>query len=148
MFEERTIIYFNPFYFKSGNTAKPKYFIVLKNIDNKIVIASLPTRKDSIPQNYLKDYGCIELPSFNFNCFVIPSEIEVTECGKPFDFMTYLYGQQIDDYTINYLSTLYQNEGSDYIIFGKVKIEIFDEMITCFKHSNSTKRKYKKMLDG
>ena len=50
MFETGTIIYFAPFYFKNGNTAKPKYFVVLKNIENKSVIASLPTRKDSIPQ--------------------------------------------------------------------------------------------------
>jgi len=31
MLEEGNIIYFDPFYFKNGNTAKRKYFIVLKN---------------------------------------------------------------------------------------------------------------------
>jgi hypothetical protein len=30
MFDEGTIIYFDPFYFKNGNAAKPKYFVVLK----------------------------------------------------------------------------------------------------------------------
>lgn len=46
MLEEGNIIYFTPFYFKNGkSTAKPKYFIVLKaNVDNKGVLASLPTR--------------------------------------------------------------------------------------------------------
>jgi hypothetical protein len=28
MLEEGNIIYFDPFYFKNGNTAKPKYFLV------------------------------------------------------------------------------------------------------------------------
>lgn len=51
MFEEGNIIYFDPFYFKNGNTAKSKYFIVLKNVkDSNTILASLPTRRDSIPE--------------------------------------------------------------------------------------------------
>lgn len=49
MLSEGNIIYFSPFYFKNGNTSKNKYFLVLKYIENDIVIASLPTRKDSVP---------------------------------------------------------------------------------------------------
>lgn len=60
MFSERDIIYFDPFYFKNGNTAKPKYFVVLKNIDNKKLIASLPTRTASIPRDMYVEDGCIE----------------------------------------------------------------------------------------
>jgi hypothetical protein len=50
MIEERNLIYFDPFYFKNGNTAKPKYFVVLKQLGSKSVLASLPTRKDNIPR--------------------------------------------------------------------------------------------------
>ena len=148
MFETGTIIYFAPFYFKNGNTAKPKYFAVLKNIENKSVIASLPTRKDSIPQKHViaGDCGCIELPEINLNCFVISTNIEVTECGKKFDFTTHIYGHQIDDYDIDTLSQLYQIEGSDYIIWGKMRAFLFNQLIDCLKSSKSVKRKYKRIL--
>ncbi|MGF1565418.1 MAG: hypothetical protein ACFCUH_08625 [Flavobacteriales bacterium] len=49
MFQEATIVYFDPFYFKNGNVAKPKYFIVLKRFNEQQLLASLPTRKDAIP---------------------------------------------------------------------------------------------------
>ena len=110
MFEEGTIIYFDPFYFKNGNTAKPKYFVVLKNQDNHTILASLPTRTDSIPQKEEINNGCIELPPINLNCFVISNDIEVTECGKFFDFKTYIYGHQIDVYEIEFLQEIYPLE--------------------------------------
>lgn len=122
MFEAGYIIYFDPFYFKNGNTAKPKYFVVLKSIDNKSIIASLPTRRDNIPEEETIENGCVELPEINLNCFVISQAQIVTECGKHFDFATHLYGHQIDDYAIEYLQEIYPNEGSDYEIWGKIKL--------------------------
>ncbi|WP_300599125.1 hypothetical protein [Niabella sp.] len=146
MIEERNVIYFDPFYFKNGNTAKPKYFVVLKHTGIKSVIASLPTRKDTIPFDENIDEGCIELPDINLNCFVLPKDLEITECGKFFTFKTYLYGHQIDEYNIELLEEIYPNEGSDYEIWGKMKSEIFDKLLDCFRNSKTVKRKYKKML--
>lgn len=146
MLEERNIIYFDPFFFKNGNTAKPKYFIVLKRYESNCVIASLPTRKDNIPQNENEKIGCIELPELNLNCFIIPKDFEVTDCGKSFIFKTYLYGHQIDDYKVNLLEELYPNEGSDYQVWGKMKIQVFEDLISCFKNSKSVKRKFKFLL--
>ncbi|TAM95050.1 MAG: hypothetical protein EPN39_16010 [Chitinophagaceae bacterium] len=146
MFEERNVIYFDPFYFKNGNTAKPKYFVVLKQSQNQSVIASLPTRKNTIPYNEDIESGCLELPDINLSCFVIPQSIEITECGKSFTSRTYMYGHQIDDYEIALLQEIYQNEGSDYEIWGKMKLEIFNALINCFKSSKSVKRKYKNLL--
>lgn len=146
MFEEGTIIYFDPFYFKNGNTAKPKYFVVLKNQDNHTVLASLPTRTDSIPQKEEIDNGCIELPSISLNCFVISNDIEVTECGKYFDFKTYIYGHQIDVYEIEFLQEIYPLKNTDYEIWGKMKNEIFLSLIQCLRNSKSVKRKYRKIL--
>ena len=146
MFQEGSIIYFDPFYFKNGNTEKPKYFVVLKSINQKSIIASLPTRKDSIPENETIDNGCVELPDINLNCFVISSNQKVTDCGKQFDFTTHLYGHQIDAYEIDELKEIYPNEGSDFVIWGKMKMEIFEKLIDCFKNSKSVKRKYKSLL--
>lgn len=146
MFQEGNIIYFDPFYFKNGNTAKPKYFVVLKSDGINNLIASLPTRKDSIPINETIPSGCVELPEINLNCFVIPSDQIATDCGKRFDFITHLYGYQIDEYEIEKMKEIYPNEGSDYIIWGKMKSELFKELINCFKTSKSVKRKYRKLL--
>ena len=79
MFEEGQILYFTPFYFKNGNAAKNKYFVVVKNIDETSLIASLPTRKDSIPESEVVESGCVEIPEINFNCFVISAKVPVTE---------------------------------------------------------------------
>jgi hypothetical protein len=146
MLDEGNIIYFDPFYFKNGNTAKPKYFVVLKQSNNKSIIASLPTRKDTIPYSENIESGCLDLPDINLNCFVLPKNSAITECGKSFPFKTYLYGHQIDEYDTELLKKTYPNEGSDYEIWGKMKNTIFAELIYCFKISKSVKRKYQKAL--
>ncbi|MDP1813704.1 MAG: hypothetical protein Q8K92_04585 [Leadbetterella sp.] len=110
------------------------------------LIASLPTRRDSIPSTSSTNISCVEIPEFNFNCFVLSNTIEITTCGKMFDFPTYLYGYQIDDYDINLLKDIYPNEGSDYSFWGKMKDYLFDQLIDCFKNSKAVKRKYKNLL--
>ena len=147
MFQEGHIIYFDPFYFKNGNTAKPKYFVVLKTVSDNNVIASLPTRKDAIPEISATENGCVELPENNLNCFVISKNQMVTECGKQFNFVTHLYGHQLSDYDIKTMKEIYPNEGTDYMIWGKMKSELFNALIHCFKDSKSVKRKYKKLLE-
>jgi hypothetical protein len=146
MFEIRNILFFDPFYFKNGNTAKAKYFIVLKIIENKAILASLPTSKDHIPYFVeLKD-GCVDLPDININCFVITPEMQVTECGKHFQQNTFLYGQHIDDFEIALMKELYPLENTDFIIWGKMKKQLYIQMIRCFLNSKSIKRKYKAIL--
>ena len=129
MYKEGTIIYFDPFYFKNGNTAKPKYFVVLKNINGKTVLASLPTRKDSIPRSNEVKRGCVELPEIRLNCFVFSLDEEVTTCGKSFNFPTHIYGHQLDAYEISKLKEIYPLEGTDYKLWGELKPEIFIELI-------------------
>lgn len=146
MFTAGTIIYFDPFYFKNGNTAKPKYFVVLKNIADQTVIASLPTRKDTVPEKDEIDNGCVELPDIHLNCFVISNDLEVTECGKRFAFKTQLYGHQIDSYDVAVLKEIYPIENTDYEIWGKMKQELFSALLVCLKNSKSVKRKYRKIL--
>lgn len=146
MFEERNIIYFDPFYFKNGNTAKSKFFLILKNNKDQFIIASLPTSKNKIPNSENSTYGCIENPELDFNCFSISNLTEVTENGKYFDLNTYVYGHEIDDYDINLLKEVYRQEGIDYIIWGKMKEHLYNNIIFCFKNSKSVKRKYKRLL--
>lgn len=146
MFSEGQIIYFDPFYFKNGNTPKPKYFVILKTIKDSVLIASLSTSKNNVPYFARADRGCIELAEFNFNCFVFNPKDEVTTCGKSFDLYTYVYGFQIDDYQVEKLMEIHPLEGADFIVWGQLKPEIFKKLIECFKSSKAVKRKYKKVL--
>lgn len=146
MFKEGNILYFDPFYFKNGNPAKAKYFVVLKNETGSNIIASLPTRTDSIPASNDIENGCIELPEINFNCFLISKNIEVTNCGKSFDFNTHIYGTQLDFYETEKLRELYPTEYADYEIWGEMKSDIFDNLIHCLKNSKTVLRKYKRRL--
>ncbi|MDR2206993.1 MAG: hypothetical protein LBE36_12660 [Flavobacteriaceae bacterium] len=120
--------------------------MVLKNEGFTSIIASLPTRKDSIPNKITVTDGCVELPKANLNCFVISKNKTVTECGKTFDFTTFLYGHQIDVYETKLMKEIYRNEGSDYTVWGKMKPNLFKELTDCFKNSSSVKNKYKKIL--
>ncbi len=147
MIKEGLILYFKPFYFKNGNRPKPKYFIVLKAIDSDLILASLPTRKDAVPSKNDIDYGCIDLPEVNFNCFKISPSQAVTICGKYFDFPTFIYGHNLDEYSIEMLDEIYPNMGIDYEIWGEMNLNLFESMIECFKNSRTIKRKYKRLLN-
>jgi hypothetical protein len=147
MFDEGNIIYFTPFYFKNGNPSKHKYFVVLKNQENKSILASLPTRTDSIPEHEVITNGCIEIPLININCFVFSPNSPITQCGKQFDFKTHIYGYQLDEYDVDHLLELYQIENTDYEIWGIMKPELFSDLLDCLKNSKAVKRKYKKILE-
>lgn len=146
MFKEGEIIYFNPFYFKNGNKAKEKYCLILKISDNQNIVASLPTRKDNIPTAHANETGCIELPESNLNCFVISAESQVTTNGNSFPFRTHLYGHEVDVYELDTMKEIYVIEGTDYVRWGHMLPELFNEVINCFKNSKSIKRGIKRLL--
>ncbi len=146
MLTQRNILYFTPFYFKNGAPPKNKYFIVLSAQNDKIVLASLPTSKDYVPNFVEADCGCVEVPDADFNCFIITPEQVITECGKQMPRKTYIYGQEILDDKTEKLKEQYQIENTDYVVFGKMKPDFFNSLIQCLKASNSVKNKYKKLL--
>lgn len=148
MFDEGTILYFKPFYFKNGkSTPKPKYFVVLKKDKDTGILASLPTRKDSIPKDEMIDYGCVELPEIRFNCFVFPKGVQVTDSGKCFDFPTHIYGHQIEFFEEKLLKEIYPLEGVDYEVWGKMKENVFVDLIDCLKNSSMVKSKFVRILN-
>lgn len=134
------------YYFKNGNLAKSKYGLIIKLIDGNSLILSLPTRKDHVPSFFelTKDSECIEIPEANQNCYFFSNRKEITDCGKKFDFNTFLYGYELDIYSN--ITVFYPIEGIHYKVWGKVKDEIFNQIIDCFKKSKSVKRKIKRLL--
>lgn len=147
MYDEGTILYFTPYHFKNGKSKpKPKYFVILKNINNAYVLASLPTRKDSIPEKDVVIRGCVELPDIDFNCFVIPTTEFVTECNQKFPFTTHIYGTEINKEDITYLQNKYPTENENYEVWGKMKDKLFKELINCLKTSDAVKKKFTRLL--
>lgn len=146
MYSEGNILFFTPFHFKNGNIPAKKFFVVLKVVDNTTILASLPSSKDFIPKDQEVESGCIELPDININCFVISAGIPITECGKCFDVTTFIYGSGLDSYDIEYMNKKYAIEGVDFRFFGKMKKEIFSELLCCLKSSKVVRKKFVKML--
>jgi len=146
MFTEGEIIYFDPFYFKNGNTAKEKYCLILKTVGSKSIVASLPTRTDSIPVAHENETGCVELPEANLNCFVIAAGNPVTKDGDSFPFKTLLYGHEVEAYDLELMQEVYVIEGTDYVRWGQMLPKMFSEILDCFKNSKSVKRGVKKLL--
>ena len=88
----------------------------------------------------------MELPDINLNCFVISEDIEVTTSNKTFNFPTHIYGHQLDSYDLKLMDELYKIEEVDFIVWGKMKENLYQSLIDCLKSSSAVKRKYKRLL--
>ena len=145
MFLPRQIIYFSSFQFKNGNSPQTKYFIILANIGNDIIIASLPTRTNSVPSFVTTNHGCINIDERCYNSYLFEKQKIIGEKGFSFDMPTFIYGDQVEDYKLELLDANYI-EGIDYVILDMLLDKEFDAIINCFKNSNSVKFKIKKRL--
>lgn len=145
MFLPGQILYFNSFQFKNGNTPKPKYFIVLALVKDAIIVASLPTRTNSVPSFVTIDHGCINLDERCYNSYLFEKHRVVGEGGFYFDMHTFIYGDQVEDYEVDLFESNYI-EGIDYKIIDKLTKKEFDAIIYCFRNSNSVRFKIKKLI--
>jgi hypothetical protein len=147
MYSPKNIIYFDPYYFDNGD-CKSKYFLVIKSVRNNLIIASLPTSKDHIP-GYMsqESTGCINSDASGVNCFFFKSGDIISECGTfGFPKNTYIYGETVKILEKSILESIYQKEGIDYKILGKLNPDIYKSIVECFKNSSSVKRIIKKLL--
>jgi hypothetical protein len=146
MFSKGQIVYFTPFYFKNGNTAKNKYFIILKNYNSDVIIATLPTRTNKAPALIDISHGCINDDDRCFNCYLFEGGREICVEGFYFDMNTYVYGNEVEDYKTEQLMAVYGIEGVDYNIIGHLTEKEFHQLYECIKVSKSIKNKIKRML--
>ena len=98
MFEPGNLLYFNPFIFPDGGDPKPKFFIVLGEVDETVLLASLPTSKDHIPSDVEVSSGCLEISERMVNAYVFMAKDIVTDNGFFFEKNTFIYGQNIKMY--------------------------------------------------
>ena len=145
MFLPGQIIYFTSFQFKNGNAPKDKYFVVLANIENNIIIASLPTRTNTVPSFISANHGCINIDERCYNSYLFEKDRVIGKNGFSFDMPTFIYGDQVEDYQLELLDASYI-EDVDYRIIDVLVKNEFDAIINCFKNSNSVKFKIKRRL--
>lgn len=147
MHEAGTILYFTPFYFKDPSPSKPKYFIVLKVLDNgEVALVSLPSSQRYLPSFAPAVHGCIEIPAACITCYVFEANRPVTNAGWGFPLDSFLYGQYLDTYETKILQEMYPTEGVDYDIVGTLTRQELDAIIRCFANSASVKRRIKRIL--
>lgn len=146
MFEPGNLLYFNPFIFPDGGEAKPKFFVVLGEIDETILLASLPTSQDHIPSDVEVKSGCLEISERMVNAYTFMANEEVTDTGFFFEKNTFIYGQNIKTY--NSVAFLVQTTSGKTVIEqkGKLKDDLFTALKECLKNSDAVHKKFKQYL--
>lgn len=148
MFKAGSIYYFPAFTFNNGDKPKEKYFIVLKETTDSVLIGTLPTRTNKIPSFVDKEHGCINIEERMYNCYLFQKDKVI--CGNGFSFYmpTFVYGSDIDYYPKGKFEADHPTEGKDYIIKGELSPEEFRSLLDCFGKSNAVKRGVKRALQS
>ena len=141
MYKEGQLLKFSPFVFKNGNAPKPKCFVVLKHIDDEVMMASLPTSKDHIPSDAVVSDGCVDIPERQVNAFVFSPSTQVTETFH-FSVPTFVYGEGVDEYDQQYLDKM----NAEIEDLGNMESTLFLQLKDCIKKAALLKRKYRKLL--
>lgn len=148
MYTPGKLIYFDPFHFKDGKGSASKYFLVLKAIDQYVILATLPSSKVHLPTGQDIKHGCLEIPESCVNCYIFEANKPITKSGWSFKLNTFLYGMWLDDYEIEVLNSRYQIENVDFEIIGELTNEELQKIIYCFTNSSTVKRRYKRILSS
>ena len=142
MFAEGQLLRFDPFLFKNGAPSKPKFYVVLKHMDSAdVMMASLPTSQDHVPGDLSDRTGCVNFPERGVNAYVFAAGEQVTDAFA-FPLRTYVYGEQVDEYSQSYLDAM----GSKVEDLGVLPEDRLEALRKCLKQSPLIKRKYFKLL--
>lgn len=146
LFEPGNLLYFNPFIFPDGGEPKPKFFVVLGEMDETVLLASLPTSKDHIPSDVEVKSGCLEIPERMVNAYIFMEKEVVTNNGFFFEKNTFIYGQNIKAFST--VAFEEQKIAGETVIKlkGKLKDDVFTALRECLKNSDSVRKRFKKYL--
>lgn len=157
LFEEGKVLYFDPFYFKDKvGGQKPKYYIVLKKLvdpstplrNQSVVLATLPTSKDFVPNTIEKVHGCMEHPEINFNCYYFASGQAVCTNGFGFPVETYVYGYRLQTHAVADFQKQVADGETVITEKGQLTAEEYRAIVDCLKQSPAVKRVYRNALNG
>jgi hypothetical protein len=146
MFTPGNILYFTPFYFKNGAASKNKYFIVLKDIDGQLILASLPSSRIKLPHRIPENHGCIEVPEGCINCYLFVRDRVIGQNGFAFPLLTAIYGEEIAFYQKDVIENQYPLENIHYKVVDRLLPQELEAVLECLRSSSSVSRKYKRVL--
>ena len=146
MFQSGDLLYFNPFHFPDGGLSKPKYFLVLAEMESRLLLASLPTSKDHVPSDIPLSAGCLELPERMVNVFVMMANTPVTTNGFSFRVNTFIYGANIKTYSSSLFIQQMENGETEISVVGRLTEELFSDLKDCLKNSDAVRKRYKNFL--
>jgi len=147
-----TVLHFKRFQFDGPATVtrpaeKNKFFIVLRNLAGRVVLASLPTSKDRIPAAVEQEHGCMEYPTGDLTAYVFEALEPVATNGWFFPLRTYMYGYQVGEYNYDTLAGNHHGPGREMSVQGRLTAREFTDMVNCLLRSMDLKRRYRKALD-
>lgn len=145
-FQQGTILYFDPFIFSDGGSPKPKYFLVLKHMDDTLLLASLPTSKDHVPEFIEKRHGCIERSDISFNCYYFDPSVVICDNGFSFPIETYVYGFRLRIFNLNDLLLQEMTDETAIEECGILTDSEYQALIRCLTNSLEVKRGFRKLL--
>ena len=148
-----TILYFTTFAFKGGGgvngpASKPKYFIVLRNLDNELVVACLPSSVDRIPANLEQTHGCKQFTNGGFTAYLFEANRSITTNEWGFPLTTYVYPFGVETYDKGELSQQNPRLGDDFQLIGRLVESEFTGLVDCLRASSDIKYKMKRGLEG
>ncbi len=146
MFEPGNLLYFNPFIFPDGGDPKPKFFVVLGEVDETVLLASLPTSKDHIPSDLEVKSGCLEIPERMVNAYTFLANEVVTDNGFFFEKNTFVYGQNIKTYNTIAFSEQEKAGETEIELKGKMKADLFTALKDCLRNSDAVRKRFKQYL--
>jgi hypothetical protein len=147
-----TVLHFKRFQFEGAATAtrpaeKNKFFIVLRNLAGRLVLASLPTSQDQIPRAVEQAHGCMEYPTGDLTAYVFEALKPVATNGWYFSLRTYMYGYQVREYSYDTLARNHQGPGQEVNVKGRLTESEFTSMVHCLLRSIDLKRRFRVALD-
>lgn len=145
MFNTGYVLYCKDFQFNNEDVPKDKYFIVLKRVEDKIILGSLPTRKNKIPAFVNIDHGCINKDDRCFNCYLFQAKKSICDNGFCFDLPTFVYGDEIETYQVSIVESNYI-QGQTYSVQGVLYEVEYKNLIDCILKSSSVKKRIQKAL--
>lgn len=146
MFEPGNLLYFNPFIFPDGGDPKPKFFVVLGEVEETVLLASLPTSKDHIPSDVEVTSGCLEIPERMVNAYTFLANEVVTENGFFFERNTFIYGQNIKTYNTTAFTEQEKAGDTEIELKGKIKSDLFTALKDCLRNSDAVRKRFKQYL--
>ncbi|MCC8118200.1 MAG: hypothetical protein LIP09_05545 [Bacteroidales bacterium] len=146
MFEEGSLLYFEPFIFPDGGQPKNKYFLVLKRHSDHLLIVALPTSKNHIPSELDKGSGVIEYRDRAISAYKFKNGEVVTDNNFSFVMDTFLYGEAVHEYSVKLFEDQVNKGLTQIHYLGSILPEIYNDIVTFIINSCKSRAKYKRLL--